>query len=104
MKSCLKTRSTQGEDRQWKEEDGFGSPSNQAVYGQTYVAMHDAFLPDPECEDEVEEGFFSQFSEMALSQSKRARISSCAPTMQDIRLSSTRKIKWGTMQEIHGQG
>jgi hypothetical protein len=97
MKSCLKTRSFQGEDCQAQETTVDSSPGNQLIHGLTCMRINEIFLADHECDDEVE----GHFSQLAHNYTKRARISSCAPFMEDNRLSPSKRLRWGTMQEIH---
>lgn len=104
MKSCLKARSIQGEDQQSKEVlEGF-SPSNQAIYGLTYAANHEGFSQDIECGEDEVENECGDFAEMARKTLQRARISSCASSMQDVGRGGRKKIQWGTMQEFHVLG
>lgn len=104
MKSCLKSRSMQGEDQTSKEPFEGSSPSNQAIYGLTYEANYEGFSNDIECgDDEVENGN-SNFLDLARNSIKRARISSCASSMQDVRRITKKRIQWGTMQEFHELG
>jgi hypothetical protein len=98
MKSCLKTRSFQGEDCQAQETAADSSPSNQLIHRLICVRPKEIFFQDDEYDDEVD-GHFSKF---AHNHTKRARISSCAPFMEENRISSSKRLRWGTMQEIHG--
>lgn len=105
MKSCLKARSIQGEDQQSKELLEGSSPSNQAVYGLTYAVNQEGFSQDIGCgEDDEGENEYGDFTDMARKSLKRARISSCASSMQDVGRGGQKKIQWGTMQEFHVRG
>lgn len=104
MRSCLKSRSIQGEDQQSKVTLEGLSPSNQAVYGLTYAPNHEGSSQDIECGDDEVENEYGNFADMARKTLKRARISSCASSMQDVGRGAQKKIQWGTMQEFHELG
>lgn len=98
MKSCLKARSIQsdGNSGPSPELQDFGSDKAQCG---GLSAAHKM----PESSTEVGESY-PDFPGELVNATKRARISSCASSMQNISSNNSKRLTWGTMQEFHGQG